>query len=404
MTPQPIYLDGFSTTPLAPEALAAMQFAWGAPANASSPHSAGQRALTILERGRAQVAGLISCSSNEVIFTSGATEANNLAVRGVAEWARRGGSDRRRIVVSAVEHKAVLEVSKRLAIDGFDVSLAPVDRHGVVDLARLAALINESTLLVSVMLVNNETGVVQPIKEIAQICRARGALLHSDGAQAVGKLAVDVFDLGVDYLSISAHKLYGPMGVGALYVASDAPKPVAQVLGGGQERGLRSGTEPIPLIAGFGAAAETAQGCMDADEKRSATLKNAFLQALSASGVSYRLITGSAPVVSGGLAISIPGAVADDLVSRVSDNLCISTGSACNSGQIIQSHVLKSMGMDDYESGSVLRLYFCRFNSEQDCLSAASIIADKLRCDPLPLDVRASGRYNDGHEARAYRS
>ncbi|PHP19185.1 hypothetical protein CG471_13685 [Sphingobium sp. IP1] len=403
MTRQPIYLDGFSTTPLAPEALAAMQAAWAGPGNASSPHAAGQRALAILDRGRKQVADLIGCSAGEVIFTSGATEANNLALRGIAEWGRRGGSERRRVVVSAIEHKAVLEAAKRLVLDRFEVVVAPVDRAGVIDLTRLEALVDDETLLVSVMLVNNETGVVQPIREVAQICRSRGVLLHSDGAQGVGKRPVNVFDLGVDYLSISAHKLYGPMGVGALYVASDAPKPVAQVFGGGHERGMRAGTEPVPLVAGFGAAAEVARSCLEADSERSAMLKDAFVQALSAAGVSYNFVTERAPVIDGGLALSFPSTSGDDLAGRVSKRLCISTGSACNSGQVTFSHVLQAMGIDGDVSQSVVRFFFGRMNTIEEVRSAALIIAEAVNEARTPLDESASERYGVGHEACAYR-
>lgn len=403
MTRPPIYLDGFSTTPLAPEALAAMQGAWATPGNASSPHGLGQRAHAVLERGRKQVADLIGCLPSELTFTSGATEANNLALRGVAAWARNETPDRRKLVVSAVEHKAVLETAKHLALDGFEVVIAPVDGCGLVDLSRLATLVDETTRLVSVMLVNNETGVVQPVEEIAQLCRERGALLHSDGAQAVGKCRLDVFDLGVDYLSISAHKLYGPMGVGALYVASGAPKPMPQIFGGGQERGMRAGTEPIPLVAGFGAAAEAAQARLDEDGERAAALKTLFLEALTAAGIAYRRVTDKAPVVSGGIALFFPEASADDLVSRVAERLCISTGSACTSGQVLPSHVLQAMGLDHQQSSSVLRFFFSRFNSESEVVEAVAILGDALQSRGSPLDDLASARYDARHEACADR-
>lgn len=385
MTSRPIYLDAFSTTPLAPEALAAMQVCWARPGNASSPHAAGQQALASLDRGRRQVADLIGCEPSELIFTSGATEANNLVLRGLADWALKGGSPRRRVVMSAVEHKAVLETGGRLAASGFEIMLAPVDRDGRVDVEQLSALVDDNTLLVSVMLVNNETGVVQPIEEIGHIARSQGALLHSDGAQAVGKAPIDVATLGVDYLSISAHKFYGPMGIGALFLAAEAPKPVAQISGGGQERGIRAGTEPVPLVAGFGAAAEAASRAIEEDSRRSADLKDRFLKALKSAGVAHRCITHNAPVIAGGLALSFPGINADDLVSRVARSLCISTGSACTSGQVMPSHVLKAMGLSHEEAETVIRLFFHRFVTPDDVTLAAGIIAKAVdeRCSAL---------------------
>jgi len=403
MTARPIYLDSFSTTVLAPEALEAMKSVWSEPGNASSPHGAGQRALAALERGRMQVANLIGCLPGEVVFTSGATEANNLALRGVADWARRGGTHRRRVIVSAIEHKAVLESAKHLTLDGFEMVIAPVDGFGVVNMERLDELIDDNTLLVSIMLVNNETGVIEPLRKVRDLARPRGALLHCDAAQAAGKLPLDVIELGVDYLSVSAHKLYGPMGVGALYVASDAPKPIAQAFGGGQERGMRSGTEPIPLIAGFGTAAEVAQRSMADDERRAAGLVNEFLQTLKNLDVSCRRITGTAPVVTGGLALSFPGVSADDLVGKVSPYLHISTGSACSSGQISPSHVLTSMGLSRDDASSVVRFYFSRFTTHQDVLDSAAILARALAAAVSPLDDPASPRYDAPHETCAHR-
>ncbi|NUB11399.1 aminotransferase class V-fold PLP-dependent enzyme [Azospirillum brasilense] len=403
MTEQPIYLDSFSTTRLAPEALRAMEAVWSEPGNAGSPHGAGRRALVALERGRSQVAELIGCLPGELIFTSGATEANNLAIRGIADWARRGGSARRRIVVSAIEHKAVLEAAGRLVGEGFEVLHAPVDHEGVVQLDQFEAMLDEQTLLVSVMLVNNETGVRQPVQEAAGLARSRGALVHCDAAQGVGKIPVDVLDLAVDYLSISAHKLYGPMGVGALYVGADAPKPAAQNLGGGQERGMRSGTEPVPLVAGFGAAAEVALRCLEADRRQAAKLAETFLQALADAGIPFRLVSAAAPKVSGGFALAFQNVEADDLVNRVAAALCISTGSACASGQVLSSHVLSAMGMNQKESSSVVRFYFSRYNSVDDALRSAAIIASAIRAQQSALDGAASPSYLMQHETCAYR-
>jgi cysteine desulfurase len=404
VTRSPIYLDSFSTTALAPEAFAAMSAAWSEPGNASSPHAAGQRAHAAVERGRLQIATLIGALPSEIVFTSGATEANNLALRGVAEWARRGGSPRRRIIVSSIEHKAVLETAHALSLDGFAVETAPVDNRGLVDLPRLSALMTDETLLVSVMLVNNETGVIQPIEEIGRIARSKGVLLHTDAAQAVGKLLIDVLDLGADYLSISAHKFYGPMGVGALYIAADAPKPLAQISGGGQERGIRSGTEPVPLIAGFGAAAEVAQKRISGDAAHSKRLVTAFLDGLNSAGVKFRKVTGDAPVVSGGLALSFTGIRADELVSKASKYVEISTGSACTSGQVLPSHVLLSMGMSHDEAETVVRFYFSRFNTLDDVSQSIRYLLPLTANLVSGLDDAASPRYVAADEARPHRS
>lgn len=371
----PIYLDGFATTPLAPEALTAMQSAWGEPLNAGSPHRGGARASALLENGREAVANLIHALPSEIIFTSGATESNNLAIRGVAHWALGGGSSRREIIVSAIEHKAVLETAQALAAVGFAVIAAPVTPQGLVDQDRLERLIGDRTLLVSVMQVNNETGVIQPIKAACAIAHKYGALFHCDAAQAVGKMHIDVLDSGVDYLSLSSHKMYGPAGVGALYIAAAAPHPAPLVTGGGQERGLRAGTVPIPLIAGFGEAARVAVARQVDDALRLARQEALLLDQLSLHGIPFQITSGASKRLPGALNISIDGCDADDLVERISRFVSLSTGSACTSGQITPSHVLKSMGIPINKSRSCMRLYIDRFKTDIDIEVAVKHIA-----------------------------
>ncbi|MER8464529.1 cysteine desulfurase family protein [Mesorhizobium sp. M1396] len=378
MTYNPIYLDGFSTMPLAPEARAAMLSAWSAPGNAGSPHIAGERAAATIEQARASVARLIGAAPSEIVFTSGATEANNLAIGGIARLAVETGNKRRRIVVSAVEHKAVLEPARALLDKGFDVVVAPVSRTGLVDLTALAALVDDNTLLVSVMMANNETGTLQPIEDVVAIGRAVGALIHTDAAQAVGKTSVDVVDLNVDYLSISAHKFYGPVGVGALYVAAAAPTPLPIQFGGGQQGGVRPGTEPVPLLAGLGAAAQVAAGRIEEDAMHGRRLADRLRSRLAERQVSFVSTTGETSVLPGSLSLVMNGVEADDIVLALGRTVCLSTGSACASGQILPSHVLLAMGFDHRESKSVIRIFCNRYNSDAEIDLAASLIADAL--------------------------
>ncbi len=377
--PAPVYLDGFSTTPLAPEAREAMLAAFDSPGNASSQHSAGQRAARLVEEARGRIAGLIGAAPAEIIFTSGATEANNLAIAGVARAARRAGSPRSRIIVSAVEHKAVLEPASALRAEGFAVELAPVDEFGRIDLRALAALVDDRTLVVSVMAANNETGVVQPVAAAAEIAHRSDALFHSDAAQAAGKIGLDVGSIGADYLSLSAHKMYGPMGVGGLYVAAHALRPLPLAYGGGQERSIRPGTEPIALIAGFGAAAALAAERLEevADVLRARA--DTLLDGLAKRQLRFTRITGSHDVIPGTAAILIEGADGEDLCLRLAREVLISTGSACSSGQLRRSHVLEAMGLSEADAGAVVRLFCGRFTSDADVERAAERIVHASR-------------------------
>jgi cysteine desulfurase len=359
----PIYLDGFATLPLAPEARNAILAVWEHPGNASSPNAAGERAASIIAEGRAEVAALIGAAPGEIIFTSGATEANNLALLGVAQRAATRDQGRKRIIVSAVEHKAVLEPARMLAEQGFPVSLAPVDQDGRLDLAAFEAMLGDDVLIASVMLVNNETGVIQPVAEAAALVHAVGGLMHSDAAQAAGKIAIDVLDLNIDYLSLSAHKCYGPMGIGALYVGAHAPKPAPLVHGGGQQDAIRPGTEPVALIAGFGAAAKVARSRLDGDHRHGQLLIGTLLDGLASRQLRFRRITGDADVVPGSAVLQLADVDADQLCASVARDVSISTGSACTSGQIKQSHVLEAIGFSDSDARHVVRIYCHRYQA-----------------------------------------
>lgn len=383
MQPAPVYLDGFATLPLADEARSEMLAVWKLPGNAGSPNGSGERAARIIASARADVAALIGATASEIIFTSGATEANNLALIGVA-MATRSASMRRKIVVSAIEHKAVLEPAAALATEGFEVAIAPVDRHGRLDLEALAALLDDNVLLVSAMLANNETGVIQPIAEVAALAHGVGAFVHTDAAQAASKIVVDVTALNVDYLSLSAHKCYGPMGVGALYVAAGMPTPAPLMRGGGQQSGIRPGTEPVPLIAGFGAAARAAIAHLEQGEiAEPAARIGRLLDGLASRQLRFTRITGDHEVLPGSAAIAIDGVDGDSLCSHLAGHVSLSTGSACTSGQIRISHVLEAMGFSEDSARSVVRIFCDRTLTDADIDRATIAIAAAIHRSQL---------------------
>lgn len=374
---QGIYLDGFATTPIAPEASSALIAALGLPANPSSPHALGERAADIVDRARRSVAGLVGCGAAELTFTSGATEANNIAIIGGARAALRV-TERRRVVVSAVEHRSVLEPAASLADLGFDTVRAPVDAGGRIDLRKLDLLVDEGCWLVSVMAVNNETGAVQPVAEVAALAHDRGALVHTDAAQALGKMPVDLAAWDVDYASLSAHKVYGPAGIGALYIAAGAPVPDPLQMGGGQQGGRRPGTEPVPLIAGFGAAAAIAAKRLAADAADADRRASLFLDELSRRQVRWRRTTGDAPTVPGAMSLSIEGSDGDDIATRLQNSVYVSTGSACSSGQMTTSHVLAAMGLNDEQAASVVRIMLGRYLSDSEVCRAAELFSSAV--------------------------
>ena len=376
MRPDQIYMDYQSTTPTDPRVVAAMGPYWsdiyGNPHSAD--HAFGWDADTAVEAARAQIAELVGADPDEIIFTSGATEANNLAVLGIARASPPG---RRRIVVSAIEHKCVLAAARAVADEGFEVLMAPVTSDGIVDMAALARLIDTRVALVSVMAVNNEIGSIQPLPEIAALCADVGAVFHSDAAQALSVLSVDVATLGVDLMSLSAHKLYGPKGLGAIYVRRGLrvrPQPILH--GGGQEGGLRSGTLPTPLCVGFGEACRILLQERKEEAARIGTLRDSFLTKLRA-GVSGIAVNGTlAHRHPGNLNLRFPGIDASALLQNLQPNLAVSTGSACTSGQPESSHVLAAIGLSALQSNESVRLSIGRFTTNKDVDVAVKYITD----------------------------
>jgi cysteine desulfurase len=349
----PIYLDHNATTPVDPAVADAMDAAvrddFG---NASSVHGWGQRAKARLDGARAAVAALVGGDPTEVIFTGSGTEADVLAVRGAAEALEPSG--RRHLVVSTIEHEAVLQTARALARRGWEVSWLGVDRSGVVAPDALAALITDRTALVSVMLANNEVGTIQPIAELAAAAHARGALFHTDAVQAAGKLPIDAAALGVDLLAISGHKFSGPKGTGALWVRRGT-RLIAQMTGGRQERNRRAGTENVPGLIGLGVAAARARTRL-ADIDRVAALRDTLERDLLAAVPGTHVNGRRDARVANTSNIGFEGIEAESLVIAFDlEGIAVSTGSACSSGTLEPSHVLKAMGLDPHDTQNAIR-------------------------------------------------
>ncbi len=362
---RPVYLDNQATTPCDPRVLAVM-LPWFTE-RYGNPHSAehqmGLDAEAAVEAARAEIAALIGAEPREIVLTSGATEANNIAIKGAARHAKRMGDPRRRVITVATEHKCVLESVADTAEDGFEPIVLPVEPDGRLDPDVLRTALVEPTLLVSVMAVNNETGVIQDIASLAAITRDAGALFHTDAAQAVGKIPLDV--QGIDLLSLSGHKLYGPKGVGALFVRRRPRVRLAPLFsGGGQERGLRSGTLPTPLVVGLGEACRLACLEMDAEALRLAGLHDRLLTELSRHMPGLRMNGSLRHRIPGNLNLTFPVPALD--LMRAVPELCVSTGSACSSAAIEPSYVLRALGLTDAAAARTLRLGLGRFTSAAD--------------------------------------
>lgn len=359
-----VYLDNNATTPCDPEIVAAMlPFLTEDFGNPDSPHVLGRRAAEGVSRAREQVADLLGCDPSRIVFTAGATESNNLVILGL----RRSNLGRRGILASAVEHKAVLGPCEFLEENGTPVTRIPVNAGGTLELAALEDAIDDSVQLVSVQAANNETGVVQPVSEIASRARQAGALVHCDAAQALGKIPFPVLELGVDFASFSAHKLYGPKGVGALYTRnSDKANQLSpRSFGGGQEGGLRPGTPSVAAIVGFGEACRVAQERLHGEMRLIAALRDRLERDLVAALPSLRVNGAGVPRLPGTTNVTIPGVPADALLANVPD-VCFSNGSACTSGTVSPSHVLLAMGVSREDAECAVRLSVGRQNTVAD--------------------------------------
>ena len=370
----PIYLDNQATTRTDPRVVEAMlpYFTEIYGNAASRNHSFGWVAEEAVEKARAQVAKAIGATAKEIIFTSGATESDNLAIKGIAEMYRERGNH---IITQVTEHKAVLDTCKRLEKNGFQVTYLPVKADGIIDIEDLKRAITDKTILVSIMFANNEIGVVQPVEEIGKLCHERGVLFHTDGVQAVGKIPVDVNAMQIDALSISAHKLYGPKGVGALYVRRRNPRVQIseQINGGGHERGMRSGTLNVPGIVGFGKACELATEEMESETKRLTALRDR-LKARFESKLDYVHVNGSMEHrLPNNLNMSFVYVEGESLLMGIND-VAVSSGSACTSATLEPSYVLKALGLGDDVAHSSIRFGLGRFNTEAE----VDYVADKI--------------------------
>jgi cysteine desulfurase len=375
---KPIYLDYSATTPVDPRVAEKMcsyltlDGDFGNPASRS--HSFGWRAEEAVEEARAHVAALINADAKEIVWTSGATESDNLAIKGVAQFYNKKG---KHIVTCKTEHKAVLDTCRQLERDGFEVTYLDPEPSGLIDHGKLQAAIRPDTILISIMHVNNEIGVIQDIAAIGKICRSRGILFHSDAAQSAGKTPIDINAMNVDLLSLSAHKIYGPKGIGALYVRrKPRVRLEAQMHGGGHERGMRSGTLPTHQCVGMGEAFRIAKLEMAAENERLRQLRDRLLNELK--NVDEVYVNGDlAHRVAGNLNISFNYVEGESLIMALKD-LAVSSGSACTSASLEPSYVLRALGRNDELAHSSLRFTFGRFTTQEEVDYTAKLVKEKV--------------------------
>jgi cysteine desulfurase len=375
----PIYMDNHATTPLDPRVLEAMMpYLTSTFGNAASRnHSFGWEAEKAVEEAREQIAQLIGATAKEIVFTSGATESNNLALKGVAEMYRERGNH---IITQVTEHKAILDTCKRLEKHGYRITFLPVKADGLIDLDDLKRAMDDKTILVSIMAANNEIGVLQPIAEIGKLCHERGVLFHTDAVQAVGKVPIDVLADNIDLLSLSGHKLYGPKGVGALYVRRRNPRVqiAAQIDGGGHERGMRSGTLNVPGIVGLGKACQISREEMATEAVRESALRDRLKAKLEAA-LDYVHVNGNMQHhLPGNLNMSFVYVEGESLLMGIND-IAVSSGSACTSATLEPSYVLKALGLGDDVAHSSIRFGLGRFNTEAEVDYVAAKVIDVVK-------------------------
>ena len=359
-----IYLDYNATTPLDPQVLEEMlPYFRNDYGNPSSIHSFGNKAKSVIDLARDRIAALVNCRPKEITFTAGGSESNNYAIKGIAYSQREKGNH---LITTSTEHASCLQTFKFLESQGFDVTYLDVNSDGLVDPNQLSESIRDNTILISCIYANNETGVINPIKTLSGIAHDKDILFHTDAVQTLGKIKIDLKDLNVDLASFSSHKIYGPKGVGALYIKMGV-NPVSLLHGGGQERGKRSGTENVPGIAGFGKAAEIVTSTFTEESKRIAGIKEMLKDGIlkSINGVN---INGDTPEnLPNTLNLSFDGAEGESLVMNLDmEGIAVSTGSACSEGNVEPSHVLLAMGQSKQQAISSLRLSIGRFTTKED--------------------------------------
>lgn len=367
MVKLPIYMDNHATTPVDPQVLEAMVpcFREDFGNAASRNHPFGWRAERLVEKARAQVAHIIHADSKEIVFTSGATESDNIALKGVAGMYREKGNH---LITQVTEHKAILDTAQYLERQGIRVTCLPVDRSGFVDLDELRASITDQTVLISIMAANHEIGTLQPVEDIGKIAKEKGVLFHVDGAQAVGKIPIDVEKMGVDLLSFSAHKMYGPKGIGALYVRRKNPRVrlVPVIHGGGHERGLRSGTLNVPAIVGFGKACEIAECELGKEAQRLLHLRTRLHEAMTRDLDDVYLNGHEEKRLPGNLNLSFAFVEGESLLMGINEEIAVSSGSACTSATVEPSYVLKAIGVGEELLHTAIRFGLGRFNTEEE--------------------------------------
>lgn len=372
MTRKPVYLDYNATTPLDPEVIAVMRpYLEEHFGNPSSSHWYGAEPRQAVSQARRQVAGLLNGTADEILFTSGGTESNNYALQGAALAARERGNH---IITSSIEHPAVTEVCRWLGAHGFEITWLPVDEQGLISIAEFRAALRPETILVSVMHANNETGVVQPIPEIARLTRTRGVLLHTDAAQSTGKIAVDVEALGVDLLSLAGHKLYAPKGIGALYVRRGVSLEKF-MQGAGQESGRRAGTENVLEITGLGKACEIAQRDLERHTAHMREMRDRLEAGLRSRIADMRVNGHAEHRLPNTLSVSFRGCDAEALLAGMAERVAVSAGAACHSGTVEISHVLRAMHVPEEWARGTLRLSTGRMTTNQDIVEAVDAVA-----------------------------